>query len=96
MESINVIDGPEMKRKNTEISTVCHLSRISMIAVGTDIGRIFFWDLKKSQYIKNNYESNSKHKSYISCIINVQTNNKREYLFSSGILFIILIILTQK
>lgn len=87
MESINVIDGPEMKRKNTEISTVCYLSRISMMAVGTDIGRIFFWDLKKSQYIKNNYESQSKHKSYISCIINVQTSAKREYLFSSGKIF---------
>ena len=51
MEAINVIEGPDIKRKNSEISTVCFLSRISMIAVGTDVGRIFFWDIKKSQYV---------------------------------------------
>jgi len=84
MESINVIDGPDLKKKNIEISTVCYLSRISMIAVATDVGRIFFWDLNKSQYIKNNYEIHSKHKSYISCVINVQTTNKIEYVFSAG------------
>jgi len=84
MESINVIEGPDLKKKNSEISTVCHLPRVSMIAVGTDVGRIFFWDLNKSQYIKNNYETHSKHKGYISCIINVQTLSKREYVFSSG------------
>ena len=85
MEAINVIEGPDIKRKNSEISTVCFLSRISMIAVGTDVGRIFFWDLKKSQYVKNNYENYSKHKSYVSCIINVQLSNKKEVLFSAGI-----------
>lgn len=84
MESINVIEGPDLHNKNSEISTVCYLSRISMIVVATDVGRIFFWDLKKSQYIKNTYEKFSKHKSYVSCIINVQTTNKREFLFSAG------------
>jgi len=84
MESINVIEGPDLKKKNSEISTVCYLSRVSMIAVATDVGRIFFWDLNKSQYIKNNYEIHSKHKGYISCIINIQTTQKREFVFSAG------------
>ena len=44
---------------------------------------MFFWDLNKSQYIKNDYETYARHNSYVSCIINAH-NKEKETLFSAS------------
>ncbi len=84
MESINVIDGPELNNKNIEISTICYLKNLSVVAVGTDLGKIFFWDLNKSIYLKNDYENYFRHKSFVTCIVNIGSKNGKECVISSG------------
>ena len=69
MECINKISGPELPRKNVEISTVCYLDNSGLIAVGTDVGHVFFWDLSKSQYLPINYEKTLRHKSIVTDMI---------------------------
>jgi WD40 repeat protein len=91
MESINVIDGPELNNKNIEISTICYLKNLSLVAVGTDLGKIFFWDLNKSIYLKNDYENFFRHKSFVTCIVNIGPKNGKEYVISSGLEGLILI-----
>ena len=66
MECINKINGPELPRKNVEISSVCYLDNSGLIAVGTDVGHIFFWDLSKSEYLPNTYEKSLKHKGTVT------------------------------
>lgn len=84
MECINTINGAENSKQNIEMSTMCYLDRNSLVAIGTDIGRIYFWDLSKSRYLKNDYESYLRHKSYVSCIINSTSTKGKEYLFTCG------------
>jgi len=69
MECINKINGPELPRKNVEISSVCYLDFTGLIAVGTDVGHIFFWDLSKSEYLNNNYEKNMRHKGTVTDMV---------------------------
>ena len=66
MECINKINGPELPRKNVEISSVCYLDNSGLIAVGTDVGHIFFWDLSKSEYLPSTYEKSLKHKGTVT------------------------------
>ena len=66
------------------ISTVHLLKRFNLIAVGTDLGRIFFYDLNKSVYIKNDYEVYFKHKYFISSITSTENSEGREYMMSCG------------
>ena len=66
MECINKISGPELPRKNVEISCVCYLDNSGLIAVGTDVGHIFFWDLSKSQYLPIMYEKAIRHKGIVT------------------------------
>ena len=66
MECINKISGPELPRKNVEISSVCYLDYSGLIAVGTDVGHIFFWDLSKSQYLPIMYEKAIRHKGIVT------------------------------
>ena len=69
MECINKINGPELPRKNVEISSVCYLDNSGLIAVGTDVGHIFFWDLSKSEYLPNTYEKSLRHKGTVTDMI---------------------------
>ena len=69
MECINKINGPELPRKNVEISSVCYLDNSGLIAVGTDVGHIFFWDLSKSEYLPNTYEKSIRHKGTVTDMI---------------------------
>jgi WD40 repeat protein len=69
MECINKINGPELPRKNVEISSVCYLDSSGLIAVGTDVGHIFFWDLSKSEYLPNTYEKSVRHKGTVTDMI---------------------------
>ena len=66
MECINKITGPELPRKNVEISSVCYLDSSGLIAVGTDVGNMFFWDLSKSEYLPNTYEKSVRHKGTVT------------------------------
>ena len=69
MECSNKINGPEVPRKNVEISSVCYLDNSGLIAVGTDVGHIFFWDLSKSEYLPNTYEKSLRHKGTVTDMI---------------------------
>ena len=66
MECINKINGPELPRKNVEISSVCYLDNSGLIAVGTDVGHIFFWDLSKSEYLPITYENSIRHRGTVT------------------------------
>ena len=76
MECINKISGPELPRKNVEISTVCYLDYSGLIAVGTEIGHIFFWDLNKSQYLPLTYEKGIRHKGIVTDMITYMSYGK--------------------
>ena len=66
MECINKINGPELPKKNMEITSMCYLDDSGLIAVGTNIGHIFFWDLSKSQYLPLTYEKALRHKGNVT------------------------------
>ena len=76
MECINKISGPELPRKNVEVSTVCYLDYSGLIAVGTDVGHIFFWDLSKSQYLPIMYEKAIRHKGIVTDMITYMSYGK--------------------
>ena len=76
MECINKINGPELPRKNVEISSVCYLNDSGLIAVGTDVGHIFFWDLSKSEYLPNTYEGSLRHKGTVTDMDTFISNGK--------------------
>ena len=87
MECINLINGPELPKRNVEIRSVAYLHDSSLIAIGSDLGNIFFWDLNRSEYLKNDYEKYIKHKVTVtgmtSFIIRGKDNlNYKEYLIS--------------
>jgi WD40 repeat protein len=83
MDCLSTISGPELPNMNIEISTACFLKRSSLLAIGTDLGLIYFWDLYRSSYLKiKEYGGNFRHKSYISCIIHGKTKKGREMMFS--------------
>jgi WD40 repeat protein len=83
MDCLSTIDGPELPNMNVELSTACFLKKNSLLAIGTDIGLIFFWDLYRSSYLKiKEYNGNFRHKSYVSCIIYGKTKKGREMMFS--------------
>jgi WD40 repeat protein len=84
MECINTIDGPELPRKNVELSTICYLKNFSLIAVGTDLGKVFFWDLNKSIYLKQDYENYYKHKARISSIIMTENQEGKDYMITAA------------
>jgi WD40 repeat protein len=69
MECINEINGPEISKKNVEIRTVCYLKNSQLIAIGTQIGHIFFWDLNKSRYLDITYEGKYRHQGLVTHII---------------------------
>ena len=79
MECINKISGPELPRKNVEISSVCYLDYSGLIAVGTDVGHIFFWDLSKSQYLPIMYERAIRHKGNVTDMISYISYGKENH-----------------
>ena len=79
MECINLINGPELSKKNIEVSTICYLNDSSLIAIGTDIGNVFFWDLNRSEYLKNSYENYFKHKNIVTNMISYIIRGKDKY-----------------
>ena len=79
MECINLINGPELAKKNIEVSTICYLNDSSLIAIGTDIGNVFFWDLNRSEYLKNSYENYFKHKNIVTNMISYIIRGKDKY-----------------
>lgn len=84
MECINIIDGPEIPNKNLEISTMCIIKDCSLIAVGTDIGKMFFWDLNRCIYINNTYEKFFRHKMSITSIKDVEESPKEKKIMLSS------------
>ena len=90
MECINKISGPELPKKNVEINSVCYLDNSGLIAVGTDVGHIFFWDLSKSQYLPISYEKNVRHKANVTDMITYisygkENNDEIECMLSCSI-----------
>ena len=79
MECINKISGPELPRKNVEVSSVCYLDYSGLIAVGTDVGHIFFWDLSKSQYLPIMYEKAIRHKGNVTDMISYISYGKENH-----------------
>ena len=79
MECINKISGPELPRKNVEIRSVCYLDNSGLIAVGTDVGHIFFWDLSKSQYLPIMYEKAIRHKGIVTDMVSYISYGKENH-----------------
>jgi len=76
MECLNEINGPELPKVNIEISSVCFLKDSELIAIGTEVGHIFFWDLNKSEYIPITYEEKYNHKGAVTDIISFMRKEK--------------------
>lgn len=101
MECINFINGPELPKKNVEVSTIAYLHDSFLIAIGTDIGNVFFWDLNRSEYLKNDYEKYIKHKSIVTGIVSFIIRGKdnlnyKEYIITCSSEGLILIWEVQK
>ena len=101
MDCINLIHGPELAKKNVEVSTICYCYDSCLIVVGTDIGNIFFWDLNKSEYLNNSYEKYFKHKNVVTNIITFYLYDKdkttlKEFLISCSLDGMILVWEIQK
>ena len=78
MECINQINGPEIPKITVEISSVCYLKDSELIAIGTEIGHIFFYDLNKSEYLPITYEEKYRHKGAVTDIISFMKKEKDE------------------
>ena len=78
MECINEINGPDIPKVPITISSVQYLNDSQLIAIGTEIGKMFFWDLINSEYLPVNYEDKYSHKSVITDIISFIRTEKEE------------------
>ena len=78
MECINQINGPEIPKISVEISSVYYLKDSELIAIGTEIGHIFFYDLNNSEYLPINYEEKYRHKGVVTDIISFMKKDKDE------------------
>ena len=80
MECINQINGPEIPKISVVISSVCYLKDSELIAIGTEKGHIFFYDLNKSEYLPVTYEEKYRHKGVVTDIICFMKKEKDENL----------------
>ena len=78
MECINQINGPEKPKVTIVISSVCYLKDSELIAIGTEIGHVFFYDLNKSEYLPITYEEKYRHKGVVTDIISFMKTEKNE------------------
>ena len=90
MECINKINGPELPKKNLEVTTMCYLADSGLIAVGTNVGHVFFWDLSKSQYLPLTYEKVIRHKGSVTDMMTYidhgkENNDNVECVLSCGV-----------
>ena len=90
MECVNEINGPELPKVSVNISSACYLKDSQLIAIGTESGRMFFWDLVNSEYLPINYEEKYMHKNAVTDIIsffkkNKEDNSKIECMLSCSI-----------
>ena len=81
MECLNEINGPELPKVNIEISSVCFLKDSELIAIGTEVGHLFFWDLNKSEYIPITYEEKYRHKGVVTDIISFMRKEKNGLIY---------------
>ena len=80
MDCVNEINGPDIPKVSVNISSVQYLHDSQLIAIGTEIGKMFFWDLINSQYLPVNYEDKYSHKNVITDIITFMRSEKEDYI----------------
>ena len=80
MECISEINGPDLPKLPITISSVRYLNDSKLIAIGSEIGKMFFWDIVNSEYLPINYEDKYGHKNVITDIISFMRKEKEEYL----------------
>ena len=80
MECVSEINGPELPKIPITISSVRYLNDSQLIAIGSEIGKMFFWDLINSEYLPINYEDKYCHKNIVTDIISFMRKEKEEYL----------------
>ena len=89
MECINEINGPEIPKVPITISSVDYLFDSQLIALGTEIGKVLFWDIINSEYLPINYEDKYSHKSIVTDIVSftkkTKENNNIECMLSCSI-----------
>ena len=78
MECINEINGPDIPKVPITISTVQYLKDSQLIAIGSEIGKMFFWDIVNNEYLPVNYEEKYSHKSIVTDIISFMRIEKEE------------------
>ena len=76
MENINEINGPELPKIPVDVSSVAYLNDSALIAIGTEVGHVFFYDLNKSEYLPITYEDKYIHKGVVTNIICFTTKGK--------------------
>ena len=87
MECINEINGPDIPKVPITISAVKYLKDSQLIAIGSEIGKMFFWDIINNEYLPVNYEDKYSHKNFVTDIISFmkmerEENTKMEYMLS--------------
>ena len=78
MECVNEINGPELPKISVTISSARYLEDSHLIALGTEGGRMFFWDIINSEYLPVNYEEKYIHKNVVTDIISFIKKTKEE------------------
>lgn len=86
MECINLIKGPELAKKNVVVSTMCYLYDSALIAVGTEMGSIFYWDLNKGEYLLKDYEKYVRHTSVVTGIYSFILKSKDNLSYSEWVI----------
>ena len=81
MECIGEINGPDLPKISITISAVRYLLDSQLIAIGTEIGKIFFWDIINSEYLPINYEDKYSHKGVVTDIITFMKSTKDDIQF---------------
>ena len=83
MECINQINGPEIPKISVVISSVCYLKDSELIAIGTDSGHIFFYDINNNEYLPITYEEKYRHKGVVTDIISFMKIDKDDIKIES-------------
>jgi WD40 repeat protein len=78
MECMSEINGPELPKIAVTISSVRYLNDSQLIAIGSECGKMFFWDLVNSEYLPITYEEKYSHKSIITDIICFMSSTKEK------------------
>jgi WD40 repeat protein len=83
MELISTVHCPEMKGRNMLLTSVCYISKANIVIMGTDLGKIYFYDIMKSTFLK--IEGKVKHSLEVTSIVNYEVSKNLEFVFITSL-----------